>query len=144
MRHFWWKRKPKTSKAKWLNYTIWQLSVCISCAKKIDGGHSLLHRKLVSQNHHDTTTVLRPFFRDHPGELVPEENFWTSWCKGRLTETDTPTIRLSATPSGPTSAHLHRPPFFYRPDALPADQPTVSTKTTENENLLVDKTWSQS
>jgi len=24
--------------------------------------------------------------RDHPGELVPEENLWTLWCKGRLTE----------------------------------------------------------
>jgi len=35
---------------------------------------------------HTTTTVLRPFFRDHPGEPVPEENFWTLWCKGRLTE----------------------------------------------------------
>jgi len=35
------------------------------------------------------TTVLRPFFRDHPGELVPEELFWTLWCKGRLTEADT-------------------------------------------------------
>jgi len=22
---------------------------------------------------------------------VPEENFWTLWCKGRLTEIDTPT-----------------------------------------------------
>jgi len=32
-----------------------------------------------------TTTVLRPFSRDHLGELVPEENFWTLWCKGRLT-----------------------------------------------------------
>jgi len=30
-----------------------------------------------------TTNVLRPFFRDHPGELVPEENVWTLWCKGR-------------------------------------------------------------
>jgi len=48
------------------------------------------------------TTVLRPFFRDHPGEPVPEKNFWTSWCKGRLTEADTPTIRLGATPSGLT------------------------------------------
>ena len=38
-----------------------------------------------------TTTVLRPFFRDHPGEPVPEENFWTLWCKGRLTEVDTTT-----------------------------------------------------
>jgi len=77
--------------------------------------------------HHTTTTVLRPFFRDHPGEPVPEENFWILWCKERLTEADTLTIRLGATPSGLTSAHLHHPPiFFYVPDALPAAQPTAS------------------
>jgi len=58
---------------------------------------------------HHTTTVLRPFFRDHPGESVPEENFWTLLCKGRLIKANTPTIRLGATPSGPTSAHLHHP-----------------------------------
>ena len=29
------------------------------------------------------------FFWDYPGDLVPEENFWTLWCKGRLTEADT-------------------------------------------------------
>ena len=56
------------------------------------------------------TTILRPFFQDHPGEPVPEENFWTLWCKGRLTEADTPTIWLGTTPSGLTSAHLHHPP----------------------------------
>jgi len=26
-----------------------------------------------------TTTVLRPFIWDHPGEPLPEENFWTLW-----------------------------------------------------------------
>jgi len=31
----------------------------------------------------NATTVLWPFFRDHPGEPVPKENFWTLWCKGR-------------------------------------------------------------
>ena len=65
-------------------------------------------------HHHylyDTTTVLRSFFWNHPGEPVPEENFWTLWCKGRLTEADTPTIRLCATSSGLTSAHLHHPPI---------------------------------
>jgi len=77
--------------------------------------------------HHHTTTILRPFFWDHPGDPVPEENFWTLWCKEDfLTEADTPTIRLGATPSGLTSAHLHHRPIFYRPDALPAAQPTVS------------------
>jgi len=38
---------------------------------------------------------------------VPEENFWTLCCKGRLTEADTETIRLGATPSGLTIALLH-------------------------------------
>ena len=57
--------------------------------------------------HHNRFTALFP---DHPGEPVPEENFWTLWCKGRLTEADTPTIRLGATPSALTSAHLHHPP----------------------------------
>ena len=37
-------------------------------------------------HHHNHSTAL---FRDHPGELVPEGNFWTLWCKGRLTEADT-------------------------------------------------------
>jgi len=53
------------------------------------------------------TTVLRPVFQDHPGEPVPKENFWTLWCKGRLTEADKLTIRMGATPSGLTSAYLH-------------------------------------
>jgi len=44
---------------------------------------------------------------------VPEENFWTLWCKGRLTEADTMTIRLGAIPSGLTSAHLHHRPIFF-------------------------------
>jgi len=48
--------------------------------------------------HHTTTTVLQPFFWDHPGEPEPEENVWTLWCKGRLTEADTQTIQLGATP----------------------------------------------
>jgi len=59
-----------------------------------------------------TTTALRPFSRDHLGEPVPEKNFWTLCCKGRLTEADTVTIRLGATPSGLTNAHLHHPPYF--------------------------------
>jgi len=75
---------------------------------------------------HHTTTVLRPFFRDHPGEPVPEKNFWTLWCKGRLTEADIQTIELGTTPSGLTSAPLTISPFFYRPDALLATHPTVS------------------
>jgi len=77
-----------------------------------------------------TTTVLRPFFWHHPGELVPEENFWTLWCKERLTEADTPTIRLGATPSGLTSAHLFHTPIFFtgRMPFLPPNQQRQSTE----------------
>jgi len=78
------------------------------------------------RNHH-TTTVLRPFFWDHPSEPVPEENFWTLWCKGGLTEADTLTIRRRATPSGLTSAHLHRPPIFLQA-GCPSCHPTNSVK----------------
>jgi len=57
---------------------------------------------------------------------VPEENFWTLWCKGRLTEAGTPTIRLDATPSGLSGAHLHHPPFFT--GRMPFLHPTNSVK----------------
>jgi len=81
-------------------------------------------------NHHTTTSVLRPFFRDHLGESVPEENFWSLWCKGRLTEADTPTIPLGATPSGLTSAHLHHPSIFFTGwnAGCPSCRPTNSLK----------------
>jgi len=52
-----------------------------------------------------------PFFRDHPDEPVPEENFWTLWCKGRLAEADTPTIQLGSTPS-----RLSSIPHFFDAD----------------------------
>jgi len=67
-------------------------------------------------------------FQDHPGESVPEEKSWTLWCKGRLTtEAETPTIRLGATSSGLTSAHLHHPPHFFQA-GCPSYRPTNSVK----------------
>jgi len=53
-----------------------------------------------------------PFSRDHPGEPVPEENFWTLCCKGRLKETHTDhpagchSIRTNQCPPPPS------PPFL--------------------------------
>jgi len=92
-----------------------------------------VHTMYGTTPHHNCFTAL---FRDHPGQPVPEENLWTLWCKGRLTEADTPTIRLGATPSGLTSAHLHHAPIFYRPDALPATQPTVSKHRRQHSVVL--------
>ena len=81
---------------------------------------------LQSNHHHNHFTAL---FQDHPGEPLPEENFWTLWCKGRLTEAYTVTIRLGATPSGLTSAHLHHLPIFCmgRMPFLPPNQQCQST-----------------
>jgi len=81
-------------------------------------------------NHTTPQPVLRPFFQDHLGEPVPEENFWTLWRKGRLTEADTQTIRLGTTPSGLTTAHLYHPPIFFtgRMPFLPPIQQRQSTE----------------
>jgi len=78
-----------------------------------------------------TTTASRPFFRDHPGEPVPEENFWTLWCKGRLTEADTPinpsglhSIRTNQCPP-PPSPHIF---FTGRMPFVPPNQQRQSTE----------------
>ena len=101
------------SKVFYFTSSVQQAEVCISRALttavvSTTQQHALTHAPTTN------TTVLWPFFRDHPGEPVPEENFWTLWCKGRLTEADTPTIRLGATPSRLTSSHLHHLTIFYR------------------------------
>jgi len=69
-----------------------------------------------------TTTILWPLFPDHLGEPVPKENFWTLWCKEGLTEADTLTIRMGATPSVLISDPPPSSPIFM-PDALPAATP---------------------
>jgi len=69
---------------------------------------------------------------------VPGENFWTLWCKGRLTEADTPTIRLGATPSGLTSAHHHHYPIFTgQMPFLPPNQQCQSTE--ESQHTICQK-----
>jgi len=90
---------------------------------------------LRNHHHHHTTTVLRPFFWDHPGEPVPEENFWTLWCKGRLTEADTSTIRLGDTPYRLTSAHLNHPLYFLQ-TGCPSCHPTNSVKALKATNTF--------
>ena len=92
------------------------------------------HYKIYSRHHH-TTTVLRPFLRDHPGEPVLEENFWTLWCKGRLTEADTQTIWLGATASGLTSTYLDHPPFLQA--GCPSCRPANSVKTLNTTTTTV-------
>jgi len=75
-----------------------------------------------------TTTVLRPFFRDHPGEPVPEENFWTLWCKGGLPEADTQTIRLHGRHSIQTNQCPRPPSPIFLQAGYPSCGPTNSVE----------------
>ena len=89
-----------------------------------DKWHSFLRTRQDGSCHQQlyqsTTTVLWPFFRDNPGEPVPEENFWTLWCKGILNRgkhTDHLAGRHSIrTNQWPTSLI----PSIFTPDAFPA------------------------
>jgi len=53
---------------------------------------------------------------------------------GRLTEADTPTIWLGATPSGLTSAHQHQPLHFLQA-RYPSCRPTYSVKALKAHTL---------
>jgi len=91
------------------------------------------HRELrwyLTRTTHTHTTILRPFFLDHPGQPVPEENFRTLWCK-ELTKVDTPTIWPGATPSGLTSANLHHPPHIFFTSRMPFLPPNWQRQSTE-------------
>jgi len=66
-----------------------------------------------------TTTVLRPFFQDHPGEPVSEESFfWTYGArKDNKRQTHNPGGRHSIQ-TNQQSTSINPPTFM--PDALPA------------------------
>jgi len=83
--------------------------------------------------HTHTHTHTQPFYshfsRTTQVSRCQKRNFWTLWCKGRLTEADILAIWLDATLSGLTSAHLHYPPFFTgRMPFLPPNQQCQSTE----------------
>jgi len=72
----------------------------------------LFYKHVHHHHHHNRFTALFP---GPPGWAGARRELPDLWCKGRLTEADTQTIRLGATPSRLTSAHLHHPPhFFYK------------------------------
>jgi len=71
--------------------------------------------------HHNRFTALFPWL---PGWAIARREPLDFMVQGKINRSRH-TDHLGATPSGLTSAHLHHP-FFYRPDALPVAQPTVS------------------
>jgi len=86
-----------------------------------------------------TTTVLRPFLWDHPGEPVPEENLWSLWCKGRLTggrhtdhQAGCNSIRTKQFPPPPSPNY-----FTGRMPFLPPNEQCQSTEGKGQKNWVV-------
>ena len=76
------------------------------------------------------TTVSRPFFQDHPGQPVPEENFWT--------EADTLNIRTKQCPPPPSPV----PTIFNLRAGCPSCRPTHSVKALKANTLNTSShTW---
>ena len=113
-------------------------STFINQGKPLTQSHPTTHvmPSLLALDHHHTTTVLRPFFQDHSGELVPEQNFWTLWCKGRLTEAHTDhlagchSIQINQCPPPPSPPHF----FTGRMPFLPPNQQCQSTEGLAHSN----------
>jgi len=116
---------PGQSAVKWLSLLIQNRSLRRCSSQTISW--------LVLRNHNH----FKALCWDHLGKPVPEENFWALWCKGRLTEADTETIRLGATPSRLTSAHLHHPIFLQA--RCPSCRPTNSIKALKAIVLVLRK-----
>jgi len=87
----------------------------------------LLHYYIIHQLHHNRFTALFP---EPPGWAGARRELLDLWCKERLTEADTQTIWLGATPSGLTIAHLHHPPHFFT-GQMPFVPPNQQCQSTE-------------
>jgi len=107
------------------SWQIWVIIININVIKVQNLNHHAPH--------HNRFTAL---FWDHPGEPVPEQNFWTLWCKGRLTEADTLTIRLRHSIRTNQCPPPPSPIFFTgQMPFLPLNQQCQSTEATSTYGL---------
>ena len=87
------------------------------------------HYSVCSSGLQDPINLFMALFLGPPGWAGARRELWTLWCKGRLTQADTQTIWLGATPCGPTIDHLHYFPIFTgRMPFLPPNQQCQSTE----------------
>jgi len=88
-------------------------------------------------HHHTTTTVLQPFFWDHPAEPMPEESFfWTHGARedNNLRQTHRQSRWVVLHPDW-SAIHLHQLPIF-TPDALPAATLPIYPGLGQDRNML--------
>ena len=82
------------------------------------------------------TTVLWPFFGTTQVSWCHNKSSSELYGARKITEADTPTIRLDATPSGLIRAtHLHHPTFFMS-DAFPATTLPIYRGLEQAPNML--------
>jgi len=74
------------------------------CLLDLTGNKTGQMNRTTATTHHNRFTTL--FSRPTRVSGCQKTTSGFLWCKGRLTEADTPTIWLGATPSGLTSAHI--------------------------------------
>jgi len=101
------------------------IAEAVPCGKSLSGGREVLGKTVQQQQQ----PFYGPFSRTTRVSRCQKRTFGL-WCKGRLTEADTLTIRLGTTLSGLTSAHLHHPPIFFtgRMPFLPPSQQCQGTE----------------
>jgi len=123
---------------------VWNISVACSVTYITDVVHRPIvwcsltvhflchtHRHTHTRTHTRTRAFNGPFFRDYPGEPVPER--WKPiWILLKQEIGSGSGISWAMCKSAPRSRQITIPApttqFFYRPDALPAAQPTVSKR----------------
>jgi len=125
--------------AQWITWIKSRKSSSQNCSRFPDKV-SLVHCKGSGWCYtHNRFTAL---FWGPPGWAGARRELLDFMVQERLTDANTPTIRLGATPSGLTSAHLHHPPFFTgRMPFLPPNQQCESTEGTKWVMLKDVFTW---
>jgi len=118
------------------------------CVSSTDGDHlrCVCHDAIAPTTM--TTTVLRPFFRDHLALPVPEQKFfWSLWCYGAFWRgRHTQQSRLAPLHPDSSAIHLHQCPHFYARSPSCHNPPNLSwlgtcTHAQEYAGLHIPMVW---
>ena len=127
-----WNSPPLVAGSLFVVYKWWHRGSDVTTSRPSSQLHNWVWQALIH-----TTHTPQPFYSPFSGTTrVSRCQKRTLWCKGdRCRYTDhTATIRLGATPSRLTSAHLHNLPFFNMPDAMPFLLPNQQCQSIEGNS----------
>ena len=99
------------------NYKAYSVALLINCISQ----HMYVH--VYTTPHHNRFTALFP---GPPGWAGARRELLDFMVQGKINRGRHKTIRLGATPSGLTNAHLHHPRPFFRQVGCPSCRPNNS------------------